>query len=559
MTDHPEGAGRRRWFLFGFSVLFGLATAVVLVLSVSGLRDRVGFERVIRRIDQLVRAERFDQEYRDAIEDAAEYARTRGQFLRLLDHAWNLDDEARWSTIVSVTTLARNRHDQDRDFLQIESYARIRNGDRATAATLIEGMEDGLSLRLRILAAIDLDQPDETVGRFTSLGADENAPELFQTLSRAFHQPGPADLFAAWEAFGSRAFAVNGALSAAVAGDREATRRSTTPLRASFDPEHPRPTLYLAAWLDDDQWLFSQLRSLEGRRVVEPELFLLQADGHVRQGQYPEAQAIYREIIATAPESSPIPFINLAVINERYSPGPVDQLYREALQLHPQSRRLRLAWATRLIRRGDRLEAARVVAPIAVTERDDETWLLARAVLGVRRPVARLESDLWEYINRYPEATDVAAFLARFLLLRNDREGLTVLESRYQPETAAWARILHAQAKMEQGEWRNAEELLAVGDSLEITYNRAVFALKHRDQNEYDRAISAYRADFERDVRITGTRRNRAEVLSLLLEAEAARLKEEPDTAIGYLDRAELLGYPSASVTRYRALLAGAQ
>jgi len=559
MWDRPNPAGTRRWILFGFALLFGLSTAVVLVLSVSSLRDRIGFERAFDRIERLIRTEGNDEEYRRAIEDAAEYARTRGQFFRLLELAWSVDDESRWSLIVSVTSRARDRNVEDTLFRQVESYARSRTGDRMTAKELVSGQGDSLSQRLRIFAEIDLGEPAASRARLTALGMDDDAPELYRIVARAFGDPRAPDLVAAWETFGARAFAVNGALAAATAGDRSTARRASDPLRTRFDQDNPRPTLYLAAWLDDDEWLFSQLRSLEGRRVVEPEIFLLQADGHLRQGQFSEARAIYREIIATRPEVSAVPFLNLAVINERLAEGPVDELYRTGLSHHMTSRDLRIAWGTRLIRRGRRLEAAQVVAPVALREGDHETWLLARAVLGTRRPVARLESDLWGYINRYPDALEVAAFLARFLTVRNDRQGLDVLRSRYDADTAAWARVLHAEAALADNDWNRAETILAEGESLELAYNRAVFALFHRDRNEIERTIAVYREEFERDVRITTQRRTQAEIRSLLLMAESARLRNEEDQAVALLERAELIGYPSTRVARYRALLAGAR
>lgn len=559
MSNPDKAAQVRRWTLFGFALLFGLATAVVLVLSVSGLRDRIGFERLVRRIDVLDRAGRYDDEFREAIENAAEYARTRGQFLELLDLAWKLEDESRWPAIVSISARARDRHRNDVIFSQIESYGRIRTGDRLGAAELVSGRTDALSLRLRVLAEIDLAEPVASRSRLTVLGQAEDAPALFKTVARAFNDPTPSELIRAWEVLGARAFAVNGALAAAIAGDRDTTRRASEPLRTRFDPESPLPTLYLAAWLDDDEWLFAQLHSLEGRRLVEPEFFLLQADGHLRQGQFREASAIYREIQETNPEASPLPFINLAVLGERAGDETVDDLYRQGLRYHETSRELRIAWGTRLIRQGRRLEAARIVAPVALRDDDPETWLLARAVLGSRRPVARLESDLWVYINRNPDALSVAAFLARFLVIRNDQESLAVLRSRYGIGSAPWARIMHALAAIGAGDLVRAEEILSVGTGPDVAYNRAVFALLHRDTPEIDRAIAAYRAEFERDVRIPSDRRNREEVQSLLLLAESARIGNDPETAMTYLQRAELIGYSSTQVARYRALLAGAR
>lgn len=559
MSDPTRDSSGRRWILFGFAVLFGLSTATVLVLSVSGLRDRIGFERLVRRIDILVAAERYDEEFVTAIQDAAEYARTHGQFMRLLRLAWNLEEESRWPAIVTIAVRAGDRRSSDPVFAQIESYARIRTGDRAAAAELVAGSDDPLSQRLRILAEID---PADSTGsrtRLTALGSGEEAPALFVTVARALADPAPADLIEAWEALGARAFAVNAALLAATAGDDATARRASDPLRTRFDPERPLPTLYIAAWLDDDQWLFSQLRSLEGRRVVEPEIFLLQADGHLRQGQFPEARAIFEEILTTGPEASALPFINLAVLNERNGIGDVDRYYRWGLRYHPTSRELRIAWGTRLIRQGRRLEAARVVAPVAVGPGDHETWLLVRAVLGVRRPLARLESDLWEYINSHPDALDVASFLARFLTVRNDREGLAVLRGRYGEETAPWAQIMHARAALEREDWSRAEEIFADGTGTDIAYNRAVFALHHRDRREIDRSIAAYRDEFERDIRITTERRRSAEIRSLLLLAEAARIGGDAEKAIAYLERAELIGFPSTGVSRYRALLAGAR
>lgn len=559
MSDRNREGGSRRWVLFGFALLFGLSTAVVLVLSVSGLRDRIGFERITRRIDQFVRAERYDDEYRAAIEEAAEFARTRAQFMQLLGLAWNLEESDRWPAVISITAPARERHRSELAFVQIESYARIRSDDRETAATMLDGYTDATSLRLRILAVIDPTDREASRRRLIALAAGENQPALFTTVSRAFDDPNSEALYEAWEEFGARAFAVNGALAAAGAGDRDAALRAVRPLRSMNDDERVRPTLYLAAWLDDDQWLFSQLRSLEGRRLVEPELFLLQADGHIRQGQFREARAIYREIIATDPGASEIPYINLAVINERLGDGPIDELYRTALPIHPRSRALRFAWSSRLVRRGNRLEAARVIAPVALTPGDHESWLLARAVLGARRPVARLESDLWGYINSYPDALEVAAFLARFLYIRNDAESLAVLRNRYAPGSAPWSRIVHALHALDEDRPHDAETMLAGGESLDLAYDRAVFALHHRDATEIARTTAAYREEFERDVRISTTRRTEAEILSLLLEAEAARLAGDAEASVAYLERAKLIGYPSTQVARYRTLLAGSQ
>ncbi len=547
---------RRRWLFFGLSLVIGVATALVLVVSVAGIRDRLGFDRVFRRIDQMIRTERYDAEYTRAITEAADFARTRRQFSDLARLAWRLDTDDRWSLLIAVSARAQDRLRRHDDFRRIEAYSLVRLGQRSRGVELVEDDRDRMSLRIAMLGLIDREQAEDSRQRLVSRGLSEDAPALFSTVSRAFVDDSAEAAWEAWEATQASAFAVNSALYAAAANDRDSTLRATDPLRALGDSDEPLQTLYLAAWLDDDEWLFRQLRSLEARQVVETEVFLIQADGHLRQGQLREARAIYREIAATDPGADVIPFINDAVITERFDDGLVDPIYERAINAHPDSSRLRLAWGSRLLRTGRRLDAALAIAPLTSDQTDEETWILVRAILGRRRPVDRLVADLWNYLNEYPDSHSVAAFLANLLYVREDWESIYVLLARYPPTAAPWARVLHALRADREGNFVVADELLAEARALEVLYNRAVFSLRRHDREIVRASIDDYASMVQRDVAAGSPPRPLPDVSVLLLEAEAAYQDNQFGQALTYLERAVALGYPPRRVERYRALLA---
>ncbi|MFW5695356.1 MAG: hypothetical protein ACOCYB_09305, partial [Alkalispirochaeta sp.] len=323
--------------------------------------------------------------------------------------------------------------------------------------------------------------------------------------------------------------------------------------------------LYLAVWLRDIDWLFEQLRSLSGTRAVDPEVLLIQAEGLVHQGRLERARRFYRELQQVAPQYDEIAFLNDAAITHQIGDGAPQQILREGLRVHNDSADLRSELAGVLIARNERLAAAQVLGPSMVvhsgSDRRHRDWLLTRAVLGPRRPLSRLESDLWFYLNTHPEADLVAQYLARFLARRGDTPGMDRLRDRYDPARSEWATTLHIEHARRREDHARAESLLDYypDDSWTAHYNRIVFALRHLPLSDASDAIDRFERWLEHGTELTPSAYAEAELRGLLARTEYLRLTGDAEGAHAALDQAMRLAPDDLNLSSYERLIAPPQ
>lgn len=486
--------------------------------------------------------------------------------------AWELESPRRWEAVFALAQPAMRRFPEENRWRYAGALAALRRGSRSDARELlpVDGdrpVED-LEQFLRVLAEIDPAQPElsrERLGVFTELPSEYS---VLRAIAEAETTPSGETLRTAWEQTSLGAYGVNAALEAAAIGDRDGTTTLITQVREAGvlpSPERESAPLYLAVWLRDIDWLFEQLRSLSGTRAVEPEILLIHAEGLVLQGRLQEARRFYREMQQVAPNYDPIAFLNDAAITDQLRDGDPVAVLQNGLRFHRRSPILRGELAGVLIAQGKRLEAAQMLGPSVVVQSLGEPrhrdWILTRAVLGPRRPLSRLESDLWQYLNDHPEADLVAQYLARFLATRRDASGIDQLRRRYPPENAEWATTLHLHSARQQGDLSRAEALLQQypEDSWTARHNRVLFSLYHLPLTEVLNSIEEFEEWMNRGPALSQEAYSRARFEVVLLRVEYERIAGNPEAAMEALQLALRLAPDDLSLASYERLVAPPQ
>jgi tetratricopeptide (TPR) repeat protein len=556
----------RRVLFFVFAILLAATTTIFIGLSVGAIRDSVHFSRLMRRIE-------FGETDPTTLLEAAEFARRPAEWERLIRFAWDLPSDGQWSSVRDIALLARERFPRDPRWHYAAAYAMIRLGEHADAREFLSREDlprDDETGQLLVLLTIAVPEEGEAAkSRLASLAdAGDDSLSILEAVGRAERDGTPEALIAAWEETEVSAYAVNGALEAAAVGDRTTATAAVESMRAAGSvPSAERfdAPLILALWLDEVDWLFSQLRTLPRSRAFQPTVLLIQAEGHLLQGRLEEARRFYRELQTVDPGYSDLAFQNDAAITLVRDDGDVPEIYRRALRYHPRSLLLRGEYAGLLTARDERLAAVQVIAPAAVDAAgfsgNHRDWLLLRAVLGARTPLSRLESDLWQYLNEHGEAEIVARYLARFVSRRNDADGVDRLLRRYPPEEGEWAATLHLTASTRRGDLPTAERILDATppESWTAWANRAIFSLRHLPLNEAAEAIDGLDRFLSRGPSLPPAELTEGQVTLALLRGEHARLSGNAQRAREFADRALSLAAEDPAIQVYRALLAPPQ
>jgi tetratricopeptide (TPR) repeat protein len=555
----------RRIALFSAALILSATTLVLIGVSIESIRDSVQFGRVMRRIERGDTAT-------ETLLEAARFARSLQDWQTVMRTAWNLDAPRRWEAVFALASPAMDRFPHDDRWRYAGALAALRRGDRSAARGLLpieqNAPADDLKQYLRLLADIEPDNEENSRQRLRAYR--DIAPEytVLRAVAAAEIDPTISALRAAWERTSVGAYGVNAALEAAAIGNREITEELVNLVRgADSTPsaEHESAPLYLALWLRDVDWLFEQLRALSGSRAVEPDILLVHADGMIQQGQLREARRFYRELQQVAPDHHAISYLNDAAITYRLGDGDPETILRAGLRAHRDSAELRAELAGVLIAREERVAAAQILGPSLVVPSAGEPrhrdWLLTRAVLGPRRPLSRLESDLWQYLNRHPEAEVVAQYLARFLVTRGDEVGADRLRGRYAPDHSEWTTTLHLWRAAERQQLARAEELVGLlpDDSWTAHFNRTLFTLRHLPLTDVSEAIGRYEEWLDRGPELLPEEHARAELYALLLRVEYERLAGRTESALEQLQRALPLAPETLDLSSYRRLVAPPQ
>ncbi|MFP4209846.1 MAG: hypothetical protein ACLFR8_01285 [Alkalispirochaeta sp.] len=542
-------------------IIIAASTSLFLVVSIGTIRDSIWFSRILSRIER-------DGATEEHLSEAAEYARRPADWNRILRIAWSMPEPERWANVSEYALTAAERFPRDDSWDLLAVFGMIRGGRYEDARTVLNGVDSpsDLTQKLRVLAALDPDEPSKIEKSLVDLAERPDEERIARTIGLAFRDDSADRWFRAGEYTDLRAFYLQSALTAAGHGDHDGARRAAMLLReedlfAGVDPAE----LYVAAWLRDDTWFFSAVASVGGSIAVEPATMLMQSDFLVEQRQWNRVAPIYGELRERYPRYSPIPFGNGALLERRTAPFPddpttaetIEKIYARGISAHPDDARLRLDLSAYYIATGRRLDAVRTLVPLGPIERiaADETtqrhWLLARTVLGSRTPVERLEADLWSYLNEETEAHLVAHFLARYFLIRDDLRGLADLRRRYRPDSAPWARTVHAMHAVTESQFSDADRLFAEDTTIEGVYNRALFALRHHAFLDTAAPLIdelRNRADPSEDPDITSD--------AAILAAELSRLQGDHASAVAIIDRAIAVNPYSNALYTYRANLA---
>lgn len=562
MTRSSRGLG-----VFILALGFAGATIAVVVGGVLLMRSSIQFSRIERRLAELETRNEYGSAYEERLRTAASFARRPAEFRRLLVGAWRLE-QRRWETVRDIASIAAARFRRDARWIQTEALAHIRLDAHETALARLASVNPAGSTTERLMLVAMAGQGDgaQFGARLQLFADDREQLNLVTTVANAAGSRERDPWWQAWQALEVPEFASNAGLAAALTGDTAAAREALAAVPAA-DTAQPaslrRAELYLAAWTDDSDRLFRALRSLEARNAVMPDVLLIQADGNLQLGRLDEAARLYRELRSAHPEHSWIPFANGAFLAAGDDQA-ATAILESGIAVHPRRHELRLQLASLMIQRGRRAEALRVAAPLAVT-RDEVTdhrlWLILRSVLGSREPVERFEADLWRRLNEHPDASPVAAFLASFLLLRDDQPGVAELMRRYPPESGSWAATLHAAAASAAGELELAERLFreAAGEGATVeARNLALFALARLPQPDAIAAVESLDRLVQQRYGSEGggQRAVAARTESLLYRAEAARLFRGPEAARELTRLRSGLNIDANEIYAYETLLA---
>ncbi len=555
----------RRIAVFSAALLVSVTTIVTIAISVDAIRDSVQFSRVLRRI------ERGDTSTATLLE-AAEFARSLREWQTIMRIGWELESPQRWETVFALAGPAMRHFPNDPRWRYAAALAALRLNDAAAARDLLplEPQDATADVKqfLRILADIDPEDRDRSLERLSAYRDLPEAYAILRATGEAETSPSPAHYRNAWDLTRVGAYGVNAALEGAATGDRAGVEALVAHVReeGALPPaERESAPLYLAVWLRDIDWLFEQLRSLSGTRAVHPEVLLIQGEGLVQQGRLEQARLFYRELQQVAPEYDQIAFLNDAAITHQLGDGDPRRILREGLRIHEGSILLRSELAGLLVAGNERLAAAQVLGPALVPRSSGDPrhrdWLLARAVLGPRRPLARLESDLWLYLNENPEATVVAQYLARFLARRGDETGMDRLRNRYDPSIAEWSTTLHLLRLRQEGNYSQAEMLLDLypDDSWTARYNRVLFTVFHLPLPEIADTLSSFEDWLERGPQLSRSAYSQAQLAVLLARTEYQRLTGDTEGARETLSRATRLAPDDLNLSSYERLIAPPQ
>lgn len=553
---------RNPWVLFSISLIFSIATFALIFFSIGDLRSRFAFRSALERLDVLEAQGDFGNAYQRELREAARHARRGREWSNLFHRAWNLSEPARWRLLVELGDPAVRTNPRDDRWRLIQAYGALRLGDRNRAYTILAPIDSESSLvnRLRLLTSVNAANPVQSQQRLEQLIVDYPSSTMFPAVRDALNNGDGAAQLTAWRETRAGVFLINAALHMASQRDRVGLRELQVHLERLPGADTGR--VYLGAWLPNDEWLERQLRLLERDELFSPSVQLARAAALERTGRVSEAMDTLQEIRSTAPESSVIPFINETVFRiSQELPDPFNPL-EEALMYHEESAILRQFRAVYAIRREEPEVALLLLDGLDEDETNHHPWLLRRIMQFRSAPISggtleRLQSDLWRYLNRNPDAEVVGAFLARLLAQRGDRAGLEELQRRYSHWDTPWMRAAALILDPDVSEDGELPEVIRSGTQWTDHYNRALFSLRHQLEHQMEQEIAALRRYHERQRDGTPERRDRREADVLVLEAEMLRIRGDHSTARRRVDQAIRRDPGREGLYSYRALIEG--
>ena len=558
---------KRQLLLLAVAIAIAIGTAVTISFSLDHLRDSIAFYRLLDKVER-------DRMYA-LLDDAARLARRPKEWRDLLALAWVAEDDQRLSRVEQLSELAIHRFPDDPRWRTLLAYALSSRGafDRARAVVdehprALNQDEQTLLQLTALYAYVGEGQP-----RDSSLTAMQDARQpLVVEVASAIEERGSDRLWDAWERTGVRAIAANAAVSAGREGTTPSTFdrvRVVKELASKQGFSDPITSLYLSIWTDDELWYRDTLMAMEPQATTTPRALALQAEHRLAQGSFDQARRLWREVRRVAPQFDAAIYLNDAAVSVRDEQWSVVPTLREAIERYPNDGRVRLALAGGLVESGDRLSAARVLSTPSTavptlsgsdaTDLGERRWFFARVVLGSHSPPQRVVSDLWEYLNDYPDSRYVGTYLAHILTVYRDTAGLLRLVRRYEGgDHLPWFAAVLTTFALSRNDPAAAERaLMDVEERWETRYNRALFAVRHLSWPEAYAAIESLLTPMPEE--LTPPERSiERESAAYLLLAEYHRLRGDTRTAATTVERALVRNPRSTQLEGYAALLAPA-
>ena len=494
--------------LVAAAIAVATVSTTILVVGIGRLRA----VRLYREaLAEIARIESDPLRLAAAIGEAAEHARTRADFRRLLQLAWQLEAQLRWPLVQEIAVSARDRRRTEPEFRLALVYASARTGAIDAARNELSSLTDrDLAGRLRVF--VELSDPDRQAA-VERLGVLDD--EFAQLTAAVLADPTRETLIAFFERSAVPGAALLAAMRAAIDGDRgDAVDLLDRYFQAqSFvRPDELRLMLHLAAWTDNADRVDAAVERAVGRAGVRDTAVLVRADRALRDGRFLEAEQLLREISRVPSEFGIAITLNRSVL-ARDAEG-ADRELQLLLELEGAARfdaRAAHYLAAAHARRGDTTSAERVLAQAAgvagipevetLTSEMERIWLFHRAVLAPRVAIERIESDAWRLLNRYPEAHQIGAFLARVLVQRRDHTTLRELVDRYPQSTATWVVLSRAWLAVRDDDPAQALEALErpgiLLDPL-VLRARSALALRYLPLHQAERYVAEFLTYAER-------------------------------------------------------------
>jgi tetratricopeptide (TPR) repeat protein len=300
---------------FAGSVLVFASLVFFLVSDFQSRSERRSFRNAREAADRALQARSWD-EASTRIRRAAEYAQTQRQWLQLLKRARRVSrtgvsrtrDDADTALFRSLSRRAAESLPGNEHLQALHIYAELRGGDTERAAKL--ATEHLRSPEYQSLRAEALLRSGATLETNTADIVPESGTQdsdiLLAELSRTSDAP---EFLQAYRLTNDSRFVVNAALRHAEQGRLS---RAYALLREHMVEHRRAVRVKLAYDLGELEKARAELRSLSGRIASSPEMQMLHADIHLRQGRGEQARLLYQDVIAANPSYSPLAFLNLA-------------------------------------------------------------------------------------------------------------------------------------------------------------------------------------------------------------------------------------------------------
>jgi tetratricopeptide (TPR) repeat protein len=435
--------------LIGAVVIAGGAFYLFYAVGSARRSRTIQIEDLLARTDYEISLGYY-QRALESLEKAQRGARGEYNTLRILKRvyqiSYNLND---FSFLSAFARSAVERIPGSKELERIYLYAAVR-ADAEGGQWAVERLKrsrgvDSAYLQAEAYFAGLSDAPPDT----------DRAPELKQIMS-LIAQTDPYQLQRLGTELDEPAIHLDAALLWMAQGDVEDA--FTVINRNIGEPLFREPSIYIAYDAGHSQTALSLIQESRDRGgfTGRVDLQIMEADLRLILGDGGEATRLYRRIIATYPDNSWTPYLNLALVEEKEADRQSAYALRErAYGRFPSVGAVVMAYARSLKEIGDRKLAAQILQRYVEENTDDyQARLLLLDVQNTASSPVLYQAALWKLYNQHPDSRMLCEHL--FLYLVEYRAILSAV------------RRDHAEAL------RLLEESLALEDSWQGRFNLAV-------------------------------------------------------------------------------------